>query len=76
MTAVQFAGPGYPQRVPDKAERPEIKVGDQWKFEVRDKRTGTAIREDLQTVIAVSRSQIDATLNGEKNILRPDLVEP
>jgi len=62
---VQGAGPG--------ADAPSLKVGDQWKFERVDRRTGVAAGEFLRTITAVTPSKIEGTENNEKFAMTADL---
>lgn len=47
-----------------RAERPEAKVGDRWRFEQRDQRTGVKEYENVRVVTAVDASRISTTESG------------
>lgn len=47
----------------EKAEAPLIKVGDRWKSEQKDKRTGNKEAETIRTVTAVSANFVEGTEN-------------
>lgn len=47
----------------EKAEAPLIKVGDRWKSEQKDKRTGVKEAETIRTVTAVSAGFVEGTEN-------------
>lgn len=47
-----------------RAEAPSVKVGDQWKYETRDRRTGQKESEALRTVVSVNASRIEGTENN------------
>ena len=57
-----------------RTERPEVKPGDQWKYELRDKRTGAKVRDTVVAVTAVSATQIDSIENGVAKVATRDLV--
>ena len=48
----------------EKAEAPAVKVGDRWKTEQKDKRTGNKEGEWLRTVTAVTSGLIEGTENS------------
>jgi hypothetical protein len=56
-----------------RAEQPTIKVGDVWKSETRDRRTGLRLSGSLRTVTSVSATQIEGTFNAGKFVATPDL---
>lgn len=56
-----------------RVDAPTAKVGDQWKFETRDRRTGLKESETLRTVVNVSSSQVEGTENGGNFVATPDL---
>jgi len=55
-----------------RAEQPELKVGDQWRWERSDRRTGIKDAETKRVITAVSSTQIDGTENNSKLTLSPD----
>ena len=55
------------------ASPPEIKVGDRWKHEQKDKRTGTKEAETTRTVTAVTATLIEGTENGGKFAMTSEL---
>jgi len=58
-----------------KADRPTVKVGDQWRFEVRLGQGASAMKSgDVTRVItSVTPAAIERTDNGRKVVLTPDL---
>ena len=60
-------------QTPPRAEAPIIKVGDQWKFEQRDRRTGVKESVIERSITAVSATQIEGLENGGKIVITPDL---
>ena len=56
-----------------RAEAPTIKVGDRWKTEQSDKRTGVKESEFDRRITAVTASQIEGTENDAKLVLTPEL---
>lgn len=61
------------QTPPPRADAPELKVGDRWKTEVRDRRTKVKESERERSVTAISATQIEGIENGEKYIATPEL---
>ena len=57
-----------------RAELPTFKVGDRWKFEQTDRRTGIKESEHDLQVTSVSPAQIEGNENGEKFSWSPDLT--
>ena len=57
------AAAGPAQAAGEKAEAPQIKVGDRWKTEQKDKRTGIKESEITRTVTAVSANTIEGSEN-------------
>lgn len=57
-----------------KAEAPRLKVGDQWRFEQRDRLTGNKDSEVLRVVTAVTDSHIEGTENAGTFRMTPDLT--
>jgi hypothetical protein len=56
-----------------RAEVPAVKVGDRWKFETRDRRTGVKESESVRTVTAVTSTQIEGTDNDGKFVSTTEL---
>ena len=56
-----------------KAEAPQIRVGDRWKQEQKDKRTGNRESETTRTVIAVTQTAIEGTENNGKFSMTSEL---
>ena len=63
----------HAQTVTITADVPAIKVGDRWKFETRDRRTGVKESELIRTVTAVTASQIEGTENNGKFVATLEL---
>ena len=57
-----------------RAQLPAVKPDDQWKFELRDKRTCDNVRDTASAVTAVSATQIDSIENGAAKVATRDLV--
>jgi hypothetical protein len=57
-----------------RAEQPQLKVGDQWRWERSDRRTGVKNAETKRVITAVSATQIDGTENDSKLTMTPDLM--
>jgi hypothetical protein len=55
------------------ADAPSVRVGDQWKFERVDRRTGVKEGEFLRAITAVTPSKIEGTENNEKFAMTADL---
>ena len=66
-------GVAVAQTPPPRAEAPELKVGDRWKTELRDRRTKVKESERERSVSAISATQIDGLENGEKYTTTPGL---
>ena len=60
------------QTPPPRAEAPELKVGDRWKSEVRDRRTKNKESERDRSITAVSATLIEGLENGAKLTMTPD----
>ena len=73
LTLALVAGPICAQSTPPKAELPLLKVGDRWKIEQRDRRTGAKGDEWVRSIATVSSQQIEGTENDSKMILTPEL---
>lgn len=58
---------------PTLAQAPVFKVGDRWKFERNDRRTGAKEAEFTRTITAVSATQIEGTDNSAKVAFNTDL---
>jgi hypothetical protein len=56
-----------------RADAPSFKVGDRWKFETRDSRTGVKGADLTREIVSVSATQIDALEDGAKATLTPEL---
>ena len=57
----------------EKGNAPEVKVGDHWKLEQRDARTGIKESEFVRRITAVSPDLIEGTENDATLKMRPDL---
>lgn len=56
-----------------KAEAPQIKVGDQWRLEQKDKRTGIREAETFRTVTTVGQNAIEGIENDGKFSMTSEL---
>ncbi|MDL2339172.1 MAG: hypothetical protein QFE16_15140 [Pseudomonadota bacterium] len=63
----------FAQVPPVKAELPIVKVGDHWKYEQNDRRTGVKEAEFDRTVTAVTATQIDGKENEGKFVWTREL---
>ena len=63
IAALLAASAGQAHAAGETAEAPQIKVGDRWKNEQRDKRTGNRESETARTVSAVTTSTVEGTEN-------------
>lgn len=68
-----FAGPAFAQSGASRAEPPTIKVGDRWRSEQSDSRTGVKEADFDRKVTSVSASQIEGTENSGKFVWTIDL---
>lgn len=66
-------GSALAQSAADRAELPTLKVGDRWKYEQRDRRTGLKESEFDRRIVAVTAAGIEGTENDGKLVLTPDL---
>jgi hypothetical protein len=57
-----------------RAEQPQMKVGDQWRWERSDRRTGVKDADTKRVITAVSAAQIDGTENNSKLAMSADLM--
>jgi hypothetical protein len=64
-----MAGPVLAQ----KAERPSVKVGDQWRYEVRLGPVGVKSSDIVRVITSVTPSRIEGTENGVALVLTPEL---
>ena len=71
--AVVFGSAAVAQDALKSAEAPTIKVGDRWKYEQSDRRTGVKEAEFDRHVTAVTATQIEGTENDSKLIMTFDL---
>jgi hypothetical protein len=55
--------------------RPGVRIGDRWRFEHRDPRTGIKEAEYEQTIIAVSEARIEGTEGGNRVLWTPEMNE-
>ena len=69
LALAALAGPALAQ----KAERPEVKAGDQWRFETRINGVAVKWLDRLWVVTSVTPLQIEGTENGKPLTLTPDL---
>ena len=74
LLGVFALGVAQAQETLTRTERPEVKPGDQWKYELRDKRTGAKVRDTVVAVTAVSATQIESIENGVAKVATRDLV--
>ncbi len=58
---------------PPRADPPQLKVGDRWKWERTDSLTGNVIRTTERTVTAVSPTQIESIQNDGKHVSTAEL---
>lgn len=72
-SVVSFAGTAFAQGSASRAELPTVKVGDRWKSEQSDRRTGAKESEFDRKVTSVSASQIEGTENDGKFVWTPEL---
>src|SRR5665647_352314 len=56
-----------------RADAPSVKVGDRWKYEIRDRRTGLKESETLRTVVSVNSSRIEGTENDGNFVATLDM---
>lgn len=61
------------QTVAVRADPPAAKVGDRWKYENRDRRTGIKESESVRTVTSVTATQIEGTENDGKFVATAEL---
>lgn len=54
-------------------DAPTMKVGDEWKFEQRDKKTGLKSSDWARSITAVSATQIEGLENGSRWLMTPEL---
>jgi len=73
VSIASLAAAAFAQSAAPRAELPTVKVGDRWKFDQNDRRTGLKENEWSRTVTAVSASQIEGTENDGKFIWTSDL---
>ena len=73
VAAFLAAGTGPAHAAGEKAEAPLIKVGDRWKNEQKDKRTGNKESETTRTVTAVSAGMVEGTENDGTFKMTTDL---
>ena len=71
--SVLFGSAAAAQDTIKSAEVPTIKVGDRWKYEQSDRRTGVKESELDRHVTAVTATQIEGTENDSKLIMTLDL---
>lgn len=68
-----FAGTAFAQGGASRVELPTVKVGDRWKSEQSDRRTGVKESEFDRKVTSVTASQIEGTENDGKFVWTPEL---
>lgn len=71
--ALLMFGTASAQTPPVKAEAPVLKVGDRWKLETKDRRTGVKEADWALAVVAVSATQIEMSENDGKLLMTPEL---
>jgi hypothetical protein len=64
-----LAGPALAQ----KADRPSVKAGDQWRFETRLGPVGVKSSDIVRVITSVTPSRIEGTENGIALVLTPEL---
>jgi len=72
MASAVLCSPAIAQQAEHRADRPNVKVGDQWQFRIG----GNAKASELNltwVVTSVTPAEIKATENGEPLLLTPDL---
>jgi hypothetical protein len=57
-----------------RAELPQLKVGDRWRWEQNDRRTGLKTQETDRTITSISSERIEGTESGSKLLLTADLM--
>jgi hypothetical protein len=67
------AGFASGQTATSRAESPSVKVGDRWKFETRDRRTGVKESEVARTVGSVGASRIEGSQNDGTFVATPEM---
>ena len=73
VSIASFAATAVAQSSAPRAELPTVKVGDRWKYDQNDRRTGVKENEWNRTVMAVSASQIEGTENDGKFVWTSDM---
>lgn len=71
---ISVLGVASAQTPPPRSEAPIFKVGDRWKLEQKDRRTGVKESDLAREITAVSATQIEATENDGKLIMTPELA--
>jgi hypothetical protein len=66
-------GTAMAQDTAARADVPTLKVGDRWKYERNDRRTGAKEAEFTRTIATVTAARIEGTDNDAKLVLNPDL---
>ena len=56
-----------------KADRPSVKVGDQWRFETRLGPAGVKSSDIVRVITSVTPSRVEGTENGQPLVMTPDL---
>lgn len=74
ISALAVLGAPSAQTPPPRSEAPIFKVGDRWKLEQKDKRTGVKESDLARQITAVSATQIEAIENDGKLIMTPELA--
>lgn len=72
--AIFAAGVANTQPVSPRAEAPNIKVGDRWKTEQKDRRTGVKELETARSITAVVASQLEGLENDGKLLMTSELA--
>lgn len=73
VSIASLAAAAFAQSSAPRAELPTVKVGDRWKYDQNDRRTGVKENEWNRTVMAVSASQIEGTENDGKFVWTSDM---
>ncbi len=72
--AISVFGTAIAQSPSPRSEAPTFKVGDRWKSEQRDRRTGLKESDWVRSITAVSATQIEGLENDGKLVMTPELA--
>lgn len=76
IVAFSMLGTASAQTLPPKADAPVLKIGDRWKLETKDRRTGAKEADWALAVVAISATQIEMTENDGKLLMTPVTCSP